>query len=1044
MTIRTKRRGRRSLAAILAAMLMASVLAVVAGSPVQAANTSGEYLVDHDNDASTAAVREFAGRDRYDTSLRLAKRFADDRGGIGSVANAFLASGESLVDAVSVSGLAGFMDAPVLLTPSSNLHGGVADFIEDYGIANIYVLGGTGAISDGVVDGLEALANSPSVERIAGDDRYATSAAIASNLVGESWCGTNDNSAIVASGANDALFDAVAIGPVANRLELPVLLTAGDELVDAVLSYIETEDVEHVMVVGGTGNVSEAVEAALSTAGVDTVERIGGDSAAATSVAIAEVIGGACADDLSPVSDNTVSLVNRESLADGISAAPVLADDADQLGGGLIPILAVGDTLPASVRDYLAATPQERADGTKVHMRVLAIGGTAAVSDSVMSAAVDAAASADALTVTIGTADDDDGEVATDENDYVPGTKTPVLIAARQRVTLYFSDDVTQAESANLRNKLEDILFVNGVPADIQDDGTEDEECEPDSVTVTLANALNAGDTVSVTASATTLGAQQDLRPVQPAEATVPAAAVDRQRPSIRIVAIIGHDVVYALVNDNAGLASKGLLTGSLTDASGNALFEVTAPTARKDIIVTPTVPDDTFLPADGPAPKSVIVTFALANDESTTDVDEGIVRSTDRFRANRGAVEDTSGNESQVTTGVPVRPVSKLSVSSVLMSNLNHTAQAQASIPSSYAGQDPPPTVDGRQAAPYMQLVALKGGAADGALGNGWQIRADRSSSWDPDKDVDIDVFVSTKDRRIVVRYVNGSPKFADLKAALEANSTVNSLFEVRIDNAYVGGENTCRAANNALDVDALQVNAPAGADPDPEAAVEGDRDDVEILAGGTTKARISVNFNGWVEAMDAGQTGRLLSAVLADTRARAAKVGAIATQTVDDETTPLVDELDVALQTALLGMLGEFNEAGDDQQPRALAAQVGPTRAVSVDIVTQSAAALPSARDIVDLPDGFRKITYGTNRGKPFDADTTSATNGIQRTDEDFAGAAAADSVPAIPAYASNSIANGYGDTGVEVGDNVGEDDFNYGSKSRIATSSSVEAPK
>ncbi len=170
----------------------------------------------------------------------------------------------------------------MILTPSSNLHGGVADFIEDYGIANIYVLGGTGAISDGVVDGLEALANGPTVTRIAGDTRYDTSAAIASNLAGESWCGTNDNSAIVVSGADDALFDAVAIGPVANRLELPVLLTAGDELVDSVLSYIEIEDVEHVVVVGGEGNVSAAVEAALSTAGVDTVERIGGDAARAT------------------------------------------------------------------------------------------------------------------------------------------------------------------------------------------------------------------------------------------------------------------------------------------------------------------------------------------------------------------------------------------------------------------------------------------------------------------------------------------------------------------------------------------------------------------------------------------------------------------------------------------------------------------------------------------------------------------------------------------------------------------------------------------
>lgn len=50
--------------------------------------------------------------------------------GLGNVPTAFVASGYSLVDAVSVSGLAGFLDAPMLLTPTDRLHGGVADFIE--------------------------------------------------------------------------------------------------------------------------------------------------------------------------------------------------------------------------------------------------------------------------------------------------------------------------------------------------------------------------------------------------------------------------------------------------------------------------------------------------------------------------------------------------------------------------------------------------------------------------------------------------------------------------------------------------------------------------------------------------------------------------------------------------------------------------------------------------------------------------------------------------------------------------------------------------
>ena len=285
MTTTTRRRGRRSLAAILAAMLMASVLAVVAGSPAQAANTSSEALVDHDQDAATAAVREFGGRDRYDTWLRLAKNFGAAKG-LGQVPVAFVASGVALVDAVSVAGLAGFFDAPVLLTQGDTLPGGVADFIEDYGVGTVYLLGGSGAVSDGVAEDIEALANEPAVSRIEGVDRYATAAAAASKLGGgAAWCGAEDPAAILVNGGDVSLAEAMMVGPIAHRLQLPLLLTAADELPMPTADFIESEDIEHVVIVGGTDSVSDDVATALSDSGVDTVERIAGDTPAVTSVA---------------------------------------------------------------------------------------------------------------------------------------------------------------------------------------------------------------------------------------------------------------------------------------------------------------------------------------------------------------------------------------------------------------------------------------------------------------------------------------------------------------------------------------------------------------------------------------------------------------------------------------------------------------------------------------------------------------------------------------------------------------------------------------
>lgn len=154
-----------------------------------------------------------------------------------------------------------------------------------------------------------------------------------------------------------SLAEAMMVGPIAHRLQLPVLMTAADELPSATADFIEAEDIEHIVIVGGTEGVSEDVANAVSDAGVDTVDRVAGDTPAGTSVALAELAFNGCSDDLLPVSGDTVALVHRDALPDGVAAAPVLTSTF--ASGDLVPILVVGDTLPASVRDYLAATPAE-------------------------------------------------------------------------------------------------------------------------------------------------------------------------------------------------------------------------------------------------------------------------------------------------------------------------------------------------------------------------------------------------------------------------------------------------------------------------------------------------------------------------------------------------------------------------------------------------------------------------------------------------------------------------------------------------------------
>ena len=982
-----RRRGRRSLAAILAAMLMASVLAVVTGSPAQAANTSEEALVDHDGDAGTDDVREFGGRDRYDTALRLANNFGESKG-LGNVPVAFVASGYKLVDAVSVAGLAGFLDAPILLTQSDSLHGGVADFIEDYGVDTVYVLGGPGAVADSVLEEMEALANEPTVSRIDGADRYETAARAASQLGGgAAWCGGEDPAAILANGGDVSLVDAMMAGPIAHRLQLPLLLTAADELPAKTAEFIEAEDIEHVVIVGNTDAVSDDVANALSDAGVDTVERIGEDSAAATSVELAGLLTGDCADDLAPSSSNTVALVSMDGLPDGVAAAPVLS--STYAGGDLVPMLIVGDTLPASVRDYLAATP-ESVGGNKLNLNIVAIGGNAAVSDDVMQTALDAAASADALTVQIGASEDKNEDGKTNADDApAPGDMT---------VTLYFSDIVIQDDPdtatnpvARLTNAIRDILEINGAPARLSSVGYAPgarESCDAGKVEVTLSSPLKAKDTISVVAGAK-LGANKDAREVGATSLTVASPAPDRSRPSVSVILIEGQGTGYVSLTDNgkpfAGPIETDDVTvrlgtgatrplGAYTDAQNTAVEAVGAVTDGDIVLTSP-------------------ATFTAG----------------DRVTIAAGALEDAAKNKSLQRSFTAIRAQASPRITSVIMSNLNHSANAAIAVPDEITSGDGNRAfnADGSRnngdQQPDVFIQAKADGAAAGAAGNTWSVEFDRASTYDANKDLDIDVRVNSRDQTVSVRFNNGKATFADLKAALEANSAFDAMFEVVIDPTIASlADGACGAAANKNPL-AISGGTESG---DSGSGIQ--RGSTRVtLAGGETKVAIRVTFNGYVLRVgdDGSEYQELLADVLGTTVARVKGKGT----NIAGDTAVATTETDAEALTRVRGKLTltELVNTPDDDTDTDNVAFGAPGTTVQYTGVTMDASALPQVRDLVD-----------TDAGRDEDSSVT----------------------PNIEAIAP--VAVGY--VLADNPDTAAKEDENAASQVRINRSSSVPAPK
>ncbi|HCB34756.1 MAG TPA: hypothetical protein DEP69_06350, partial [Acidimicrobiaceae bacterium] len=151
-----------------------SVLAVVPGAAAGAQAAAAE--------ADGPPERELAGADRYETSVEVARLFVAAARASGRPASTVLvASGESLVDALSVVTLAAALDAPIVLTRAAGLPSSVAAFLAEAGFTRVVVVGGSAAVSSSVQAELAALPSvgPAGVERVAGQDRFATAAAIA-------------------------------------------------------------------------------------------------------------------------------------------------------------------------------------------------------------------------------------------------------------------------------------------------------------------------------------------------------------------------------------------------------------------------------------------------------------------------------------------------------------------------------------------------------------------------------------------------------------------------------------------------------------------------------------------------------------------------------------------------------------------------------------------------------------------------------------------------------------------------------------------------
>ncbi|MEO7665359.1 MAG: cell wall-binding repeat-containing protein, partial [Candidatus Limnocylindrales bacterium] len=159
-------------------------------------------------------VARVAGHDRYETaSLLVSAAF-----GAGTADTAFVAVGSAFPDALAAGSAAATLGAPVLLTRTGDLPASTAARLRAIAPSRIVIVGGPAAVSTAVATSLKAIA--PTVERVAGTDRYSTAAAVANRFL-------PDATAIIAA-TGLTYPDALAAVPLAGSLGAPILLVLPD------------------------------------------------------------------------------------------------------------------------------------------------------------------------------------------------------------------------------------------------------------------------------------------------------------------------------------------------------------------------------------------------------------------------------------------------------------------------------------------------------------------------------------------------------------------------------------------------------------------------------------------------------------------------------------------------------------------------------------------------------------------------------------------------------------------------------------------------
>jgi putative cell wall-binding protein len=253
---------------------------------------------------------ELAGATRYETAIAASQEAFPN--GADTVV---IATGENWPDALGGAALAGAYDAPILLTLTATLPDAVAAEIDRLGASDAIILGGPGAVAPAVETALATKLGATNVRRLGGPTRYETAELIARAVkseVGDDYEGT----AFVATGLNFP--DALAGSPLAAAGPWPIFLAPATGMTPSTLATMNDIGVTDVLILGGTGVVSQAIEDGFAAGVAGEVTRLAGPTRYETAVEVASF-----GVDEANLRWNGVALATGENFPDALAGGPV-------------------------------------------------------------------------------------------------------------------------------------------------------------------------------------------------------------------------------------------------------------------------------------------------------------------------------------------------------------------------------------------------------------------------------------------------------------------------------------------------------------------------------------------------------------------------------------------------------------------------------------------------------------------------------------------------------------------------------------------------